>query len=163
MELEPIDRNIYLNFAEKQFSNANKKINAKAFYFAYDTFCGVTMYVHRVLHDAFSMTKAGEECSSEDMKSLCDGFIDECGSYLKELLRSVSHQQKELLYAICRDKEAVGITSGAFIKKHSLSSASAVQSSSKVLLANDMITRLGNTYTISDPIFEIWLSRMMNV
>jgi len=163
LELEPIDRSIYSDFAEEQFSNADKKIDSEAVHFAYDTFRGVTMYVHRTLHDAFAMTKVGEECSLDDMKSICDGFIEEYGSHLKELLRCVSPQQKELLYAICRDREAVGITSGAFIKKHSLRSASAVQSSSKVLLADDMITKVGNTYTISDPMLEIWLSRIMNV
>lgn len=160
LELGPIDRDIYLNFSQKQFSAAGKSIDARAVYFAYDTFRGVTMYVHRVMHDAFSVTKVGEECTLDDMRYICDGFIEECGSHLKELLRSVSQQQKELLYAICREREAVGITSGAFIRKHSLRSASSVQSSSKALLANDMITKLGNTYTISDPMFEIWLSRM---
>jgi len=163
LELNQIDRNIYADFAQEHFSDANKKIKAEAVYFAYDTFRGVTMYVHRALHDAFSMTMVGEECSLDDMKAVCDGFIEECGSHLKELLRSVSPQQKELLYAICREQDAVGITSGAFIKKHSLRSASAVQSSSKVLLANDMITKLGNSYSISDPIFEIWLNRIMNI
>jgi len=162
LELEPIVKEVYEEFAKKQFIDAGKRLDTNAFSYAYDTFCGVTMYVHRVLHDAFSLTESGKECSLDEMINICDVFIDECGSRLKELLRSVSSQQKELLYAICREGTATGIMSGSFIKKHSLRSSSAVQSAAKVLLSNDFIAKLGNSYSISDPILEVWLSRLLN-
>lgn len=158
LELNPIAKDIYVDFAIKQFRKSNKSIDKECVGYVYDRFKGITMHVHRVLHDAFAVTPSGGICSIEDVRNISDGYIQESESRLKELLRSISPQQKELLYAIGKEVSAAQITSGEFIRRHSLKSASAVQSASKYLLANDYISKVGTTYTIPDPILEIWLS-----
>ena len=95
------------------------------------------------------------------MICISDTYIEESGTRIKEIVRSVSPGQKELLYAICNEGNATGITSAAFIKKHCLKSASAVQSAAKCLLAADMISKVGNTYSISDQLIEIWLKEKL--
>jgi len=158
IELEPIEKSIYTDFAVEKFVKAGRQIDATAVLYAYERFKGITMHVHRVLHDAFAECVQGDICTAEEMERICEEYITECGSRLKELLRTITPQQKELLYAISREGNATGITSGNFIKKHSLKSASAVQSAAKQLLSNDIISKVGNTFTVSDPIMDIWLN-----
>ena len=84
-------------------------------------------------------------------------YINESGVKIKEILSVISEQQKELLYAVSSEVNAAGITSAAFIKRHNLKSASAVQSAAKSLLESGILTKKGNTYSLSDPMTRIWL------
>ena len=69
-------------------------------------------------------------------------------------------KQKELLYSISLDGAAEAITSAEFIDRHSLSSASSVQSASKRLLERDLITKEGKEYRLTDRLFSLWIKRL---
>lgn len=157
--LEPIDSEKYYSFASKQFSLSGKNLQKEAFEYIYGLFEGITLYVHRVLHDCYYYTQRGESCTRKEAEFFCDSYINECGAKIKELLAVISEPQKELLYAVSSEKVASGITSGAFIKNHNLKSASAVQSASKALMAAGLLTKKGYAYSLSDPMTRIWLER----
>lgn len=84
--------------------------------------------------------------------------IDSYDTIFREILSNIPEKQKELLYAVALDGEASAITSAAFIRKHSLSSASSVQSAVKKLLEKDLITENGKIYAVPDKFFGIWIS-----
>ncbi len=157
--LEPIQKDKYVAFAEKQFSESEMLIDPVAITYAYDLFEGITMHVHRVLHDAYAATCEHEKFSLEDMKLLCKSYVQECGYRLKEMMGNISESQKELLYAISEERQATSITSSAFVKKHHLKSASSAQSAAKKLVSADLITKTGNVYTVSDPMLRIWIEQ----
>ena len=161
IELDIIDREAYILFSVDKFKDSGRLIDRDAVEYAYDRFRGITLHTHRVLHDAFASTENNGICKLKDMICISDTYIEESGTRIKEIVRSVSPGQKELLYAICNEGNATGITSAAFIKKHCLKSASAVQSAAKCLLAADMISKVGNTYSISDQLIEIWLKEKL--
>ena len=54
-------------------------------------------------------------------------MIDYNDTIFREILSNIPEKQKELLYAIAKEGEAVQILSASFIKRHSLASASSVQ------------------------------------
>lgn len=159
IELEPIDINIYTEFVCQQFSHANKAIDRDVIPLVYHFWDGITLYVHRIFHDAYAETQTGETCTQMLIEEVTSSFISQNEKRLRELLSFVTDQQKQLLYAIAQEGKSTGITSGAFVKKHSLKSASAVQSAAKRLLEIDMITKSGQTYTVSDPLLRIWLRK----
>lgn len=64
-----------------------------------------------------------------------------------------------MLYAIAKDGEARQVTSSAFIKRHRLASASAVQSAIKKLLDKDFITEINKTYSLTDRLFALWIKK----
>ena len=71
---------------------------------------------------------------------------------------NLTEAQKELLYAISEEHQAIkSITSAAFIKRHRLKSASAVQSAARKLLEYDLLTRREGEYSIADPLMALWL------
>ena len=75
LQLEPIDLNVYTDFAVSQFKAAEKCIEPEAVTWAYQTYNGVTMYVHKLLHDCYAETKAGETCDIAAMKNASEQLI----------------------------------------------------------------------------------------
>ena len=159
IRLEPIDKDIYMDFAVKNFKESGKKIDKEAFSHIYDTFQGVTLYIQRILKNAYAETQKGETCDVETVKRLIGEYIDENDSRLREQLAFITETQKELLYAVHEARQASGITSMAFTKKYRLRSPSSSQSAALNLLEYDMITRKEKFYSISDPLLSLWLDR----
>ena len=112
------------------------------------------------MKDAYSETPKGATCSIELVKELVERYIAENDERLREQMAFISEAQKELLYAIHSEGKVKSITSAAFIKKHRLKSASSSQSAALKLLEYDFITRKEQIYSISDPLLDLWLSRM---
>ncbi len=159
LQLEPIHLEAYTEFAIRHFEIAGKRIEPEAVEWAYQKYDGITMYVHRLLHDAFAETTDGETCTTERMEQFSEQLIQQNAKRLQELLTYVTEQQKEVLYAIAADKTVERITSSDFVKRHHLKSPSAVQSAVKKLLSYDLITEQNKTYSISDPLLRIWIDR----
>ena len=159
LRLEPIDRDIYLDFSKRLFQQANKEIQPDAFCHVYDIFWGVTFYVQRIMKDAFATTPVGGCCDMAMAKQLVADYIEENDSHIREQLAFITEVQKELLYAIHEEKQVKSITSSAFNKKHRLRSPSSTQSAALKLLEYDLITRKEKTYSLSDPLLSLWLTK----
>lgn len=159
LQLEPIDLGVYTDFACRQFVSAGKNIEPQAIEWAYKTFDGVTMYVHKLLHDTYADTPAGETCDMAAMQYAAEQLIQQNAKRLQEQLAYVTEQQKELLYAIAADRYVERITSSDFVRRHHLRSASAVQSAIKRLLDFDLVTEQHKSYSVSDPLLRIWINR----
>lgn len=76
----------------------------------------------------------------------------------REILSNIPEKQKEVLYAIAKDGEAERLTSAEFIKRHSLSSASSVQSAVKKLLEKDLLTEVNKVFSLTDKLFSLWIN-----
>ena len=158
ISLMPIGRDIYTNFAVDNFQRAGKGIEEEAVHLAYDTFLGVTLYVQRIMKDAFNTTPHGGMCDVDTVRKLIDGYVMECDSRLREQLSFITESQKELLYAINNESSPVkNITSASFVNSHRMKSPSSVQSAARKLLEYDMITKSEGKYSIADPLLAIWL------
>ena len=75
----------------------------------------------------------------------------------ESLLYQMPEKQRLLFLAIAREGKAVEVTSGAFIKRNKLNSASSVNSALKGLLEKDFITEDKNVYSVYDQFFALWL------
>ena len=159
LRLEAINQDVYFDFAQSHFQQAGKDISKEAFTYVYETFWGVTLYVQRLMKDAYIDTLPGTTCDIDMVKRLTDNYIRENDSHLREQLSFVTEAQKELLYAIHAEGQVQSITSSAFNRKHRLRSPSSTQSAALKLLEYDLITRKEKTYSLSDPLMNLWLSR----
>ena len=159
LRLEAIDKEVYFDFALSHFQNAEKAISMEAFTYVYETFWGVTLYVQRLMKDAYIETSSGMTCNLDMVKRLIEYYIKENDSHLREQLSFITEAQKELLYAIHAEGHVQSITSSAFNKKHRLRSPSSTQSAALKLLEYDLITRKEKTYSLSDPLLSLWLNR----
>ncbi|MDE6549376.1 MAG: ATPase, partial [Muribaculaceae bacterium] len=68
-----------------------------------------------------------------------------------------------LLLAIAKDKIAKSPLSGTFIKRHSLPSASSVQSALGILLKNGLVVKEEDSYRINDPLLRIFINNIYSI
>ena len=159
--LDPISLDNYKAFVTHHFQVNGKHVDDDVVASVYNKWQGITMYMHRIFHDAFINVQQGESCTMQVIEDVTATYIAQNEKRLQELLAFISVQQKELLYAIAREGVATKLTSAAFVKRHQLKSASAVQSAAKRLLDYDIITQKGHEFSVSDPLLEIWLREHM--
>ena len=159
LRLEAINEDVYFDFASTLFQKADKVVTREAFDHVYETFWGVTLYVQRLMKDAFIETPSGATCDATMVRQLIENYIRENDSHLREQLSFITEAQKELLYAVHAEGQVQSITSSAFNKKHRLRSPSSTQSAALKLLEYDLITRKEKTYSLSDPLLSLWLDR----
>jgi len=109
------------------------------------------------MREAFAMTSTDTVCSSSMTGQIVSLMIKEADRHYSEILAKLSLSQKELLYAIAKEHRAKQITSGMFIRRHSLKSASSVQSSIKKLLEYGLVSVDTGSYYIADQLMRLWL------
>lgn len=160
LELKAIVPEIYIPFIAGHFEKRNRRIASDDIERVYNLFKGHTYYVQKTFNEAFADTPEGEECTLETLRAAIDNMVASNDTIFREILSNIPEKQKELLYAIAKEGEAERITSAAFIKRHSLTSASSVQSAMKKLLEKDIITEINKVFSVTDKLFAMWMNRM---
>ncbi|MCC8118371.1 MAG: ATPase [Bacteroidales bacterium] len=159
MNLPLISEDIYAEFCVKLFKKGNKTLAIDTAKQVYSLFRGITAPMHRVMNIMYANTPEGETCNSDQIEIAITEILKIQNDSYVSLRYQLSETQYALLQAIAVDGEAQNIQSSAFIRKHSLISASSVLGASRVLLDRDLITTHLGIYTVNDPFFEIWIKR----
>lgn len=159
LELKAIDSGIYTPFVVNHFEKCRRYIDAVNVEKVYRLFNGHTYYLQKTFNEAFADTPEGGECGIDTIRRAIDEMIASNDTIFREILSNIPEKQKALLYAIARDGEAVRITSADFIKRHSLASASSVQSATKKLLEKDYITEINKVFSVNDKLFAMWINK----
>lgn len=160
MELKAIPLEIYVPFVVNHFEKCQKHIDAANVKKVYNLFKGHTYYIQKTFNEAFADTPENAECTIDTIRDAIDDMIVSNDTIFREILSNIPEKQKILLYAIAREGEAERITSAEFIKRHSLVSASSVQSATKKLLEKDFITEINKVYSITDKLFSMWINKI---
>ena len=161
MYLNAIPCEKYVKFICEKFSDKGRKIEPETAKKVYDMFEGHTYYIQKIMNEAFSNTSPGEECSLDVVMDSLQSILNDNDGLYKEHLSKMTLRHKSLLYAIALDGWATQITSGAFIKRHKLVSASSVQSAIKKLLEEDWVIEEGKRYRVSDRFFGLWIKTVI--
>lgn len=157
--LDIIAEDKYCEFVQYHFNKNDKKIANDTISHVYHLFEGNTYYNQKTFREAFAQTAQGETCSLETVDNSINLMIKEADHLYSEKLSRLSLPQKELLYAIANEGRAQKITSGAFIRKHQLSSTSSVQQAIKKLLALGLVSTSSSEYFIADQLMYLWLRK----
>jgi len=147
----------YVPFVRNHFAVAGKTITTENIERVYNLFEGHTWYIQTIFNILFSHTESGEECTFALIKEAVANAIVSHEAIFKGFLSMLSERQKELLYAIAKEKKAINVTSAKFIKKHALQSASAVQTAMKQLIDKEIITKEENIYSVYDRLLGLWI------
>lgn len=161
MDLNAIPCEKYVKFICEKFSDKGRKIEPETAKKVYDMFEGHTYYIQKIMNEAFSNTSPGEECGLDVVMDSLQSILNDNDGLYKEHLSKMTLRHKSLLYAIALDGWAMQITSGAFIKRHKLVSASSVQSAIKKLLEEDWVIEEGKRYRVSDRFFGLWIKTVI--
>lgn len=157
INLQPLDLGVYTDFCVNKFEEAGKHLDRAVVAQLYERFEAVTSYMHRVLNVLYSRTEKGTTCDVSMVDEAIEFIIRLSSDTYESLLYQMPEKQRLLFLAIAREGKAVEVTSGAFIKRNKLNSASSVNSALKGLLEKDFITEDKNVYSVYDQFFALWL------
>lgn len=155
--LDAIEKQKYIDFAQKHFIAYNRKITVETIEKIYDLFEGVTWYIQKTLNTLFGETATGGCCSIEMVDDIIQVIIDSNKYTYSENIFRLPDKQGKLLIAIAKDGKVLAPMSSDFVKKHNLISASSIQAALKGLIEKEFVTRDENGYAVYDKFFEIWL------
>ena len=160
MSLHPIALDRYWDFAEHLFAkNGGRRLSYEAVDTVYQRFEGITANVQRIMNILYMLTPKGEVCNKEMIDNAIDAYLQLSSEYYSELLRQMPEKQRNVFIAIAAEKKVKNISSGKFVQKYHLPSASSVVSAVKGLLEKDFITQTDGVYYVYDRFFQLWIER----
>ena len=159
INLPPISLESYTEFVEEKFEENGKHIVKEVIEDVYNRFKGITSYMQRIMNLLFTYTALETTCQPQMVDSCINELIDFSSDTYESLLYQMPEKQREVFLAIAKEGDAKNISSGTFVRKHSLVSASSVLSAVKGLLEKDFITQDKNIYSVYDKFFTLWLKR----
>jgi AAA+ ATPase superfamily predicted ATPase len=158
LNLCAIAKEKYIPFIQKHFKKAKKQISNENIERVYNLFEGHTWYIQIIFNRLYAFFDEGEDASVELINHCLHQTINAYETMFQGILSMLSERQKELLYAVAKERVAIEITSSAFVRKHALLSSSSVQTASRQLLEKDLLSKENNIYQVYDRFFGLWLS-----
>lgn len=155
LPLLPEDK--YIDFCIRLFEERGKHVSPEVPHVLYAQFEGVTYYMQRVMNELFARTPEKGTCDTESIADSIRYIILMAANTYEDLMYQLPEKQSLVLRAIARDGKAKNLTSGAFIKRHGLLSASSVKSAVPALLDKGLITNDKGVYQVYDKFLEMWL------
>ena len=155
--LGAIDKHEYVDFADKHFRRAGKKVDVSFIERSYDLFEGHTFYVQAIMNQLFSELNEQEDCTDKIFEEAVRNRVFSYETLFSEILNLLPVRQKEVLYAVAKEGKAQNLTSGEFVKKHSLLSTASTQTAARQLLEKEILTRKENVFEVNDRFFGLWL------
>lgn len=155
LPLLPEDK--YVEFCVGLFEEYGKHLSQDVPHALYERFGGVTYYMQRVMNELFSRTLTDGICTAENIEEAIHYIILTSASTYEDLMYQLPEKQSLVLRAIAKEGKAQNLTSGKFIKRHGLLSASSVKSAVPALLDKGLITSDKGVYQVYDKFLEIWL------
>ncbi|MBR4837280.1 MAG: ATPase, partial [Bacteroidales bacterium] len=112
---------------------------------------------------AFAYIDSNKAIDIDDIDKTLSDILEEKGRTFASVMNQLNYQQKETLVAIAKEGKATGVTSVAFVKKHTLKSPSSVQFAIKTLLEKQLLTyhdeERSKIYRVSDRFLEMWICK----
>lgn len=155
LPLLPEDK--YVEFCIRLFEEYGKHLSQDVPHALYERFGGVTYYMQRVMNELFSRTLTDGICTAENIEEAIHYIILTSASTYEDLMYQLPEKQSLVLRAIAKEGKAQNLTSGKFIKRHGLLSASSVKSAVPALLDKGLITSDKGVYQVYDKFLELWL------
>ena len=157
INLQPLNLEVYTDFCVGMFEAAGKHLDRAVVASLYERFEGVTSYMHRILNVLYSRTEKGSTCMIPMVDEALDFILRLSSDTYESLYYQMPEKQRMMFLAIAREGKASAVTSGKFINKHKLVSASSANSALKGLLEKDFVTVDKNVYSLYDQFFALWL------
>lgn len=161
--LEPIAEDVYRDFAIRQFEQGGRKLDAEAFNVLYKRFEGNTFCIQKILHNAYNVVEPGETCDKMILSQCLSDVLAENARGYKESLSRMASKHKAVLVAVALEGKAGKVTSGDFLRRHKLESASMVQTALRTLLEAEWVTVAEKVYSVSDQFLMLWLQQQNGI
>jgi AAA+ ATPase superfamily predicted ATPase len=158
--LDAIVPDEYVSFVQRHFKKADKTVSKEVICRIYDIFEGHTWYIQNIFHRLFTTIEKGEEVTLAIADECLRSTVNSYKHLFQETINLLPERQRELLYAIGKERKTTEITSAQFIGRNALLSASSVQTAARQLLDKEILTKEDNSYMVYDRFMGLWLSEV---
>ena len=158
MDLEPLQEDVYYDFANKFFEAKKGSFSQQVFHDIYQRFDGYTWYLQAILNRLYEQGK-----KVETDKQAVDAIlfhVNALAPHYQMLAAFLTDNQFSLLKAIARAELVEQPLSNEFIKRYELPSTSSVKSALSVLVNKDLVYQTTKGYIIYDRFLGLWLKRL---
>lgn len=158
MHLQPIDKDEYVRFCERQFAAYDKTVSTDLVARLYDCFQGITWYLQLSMNEAFTLAERGGHVGEELYGQILSHMVDSKRFTFEDRFASLTEKQKTVLLAVADEyPNEMTLTSQDFIAKYNLKSASSVQTAVKGLIDKGILLDNHGMKRPSDLLFILWL------
>src|SRR5574344_168391 len=159
VEIHEIDKDLYVQFANRVVRSKDRRFTVEAFDYLYDQVDGQTWFVQKLLSLLyFSDDKLIDKAC---VNRIVDLALQEQDSSFKYLCHHLSQNQVSLLHAIAMEGRVYQPYGKDFIRKYRLSTPSSLKATLKTLVEQQLVySCLDNSFIVYDRFFHMWLRRM---
>ncbi|UCF10668.1 MAG: AAA family ATPase [Candidatus Bipolaricaulota bacterium] len=157
--LRPISADAWDPFIRSRFSASDRGIDSTLIERIIDLTGGHPFYTQHLCHTLWELTEPACEATEALLEDAVELLLErESFAYLA-LWESLAMMQRRLLAALSEQAPVEQIFASAFVQRHRLKSASAVQRAVRALLERDLIDRSNGSYVVSDRFLALWIRR----
>ncbi len=160
MEIGKIDLEKYKEFVIRLFAENKKNISERFVEKAYSSVDGVTLYIQFIMNELYQIIPVNGSVTDELYDKALNILLDKQSFVYTNILSDMPLRQKEVLFAMAKEKSSAEVMSSKFIDTYNLKSSSSVQASLKGLLTKKIVAKENGNYVISDRLFKLWLIKM---
>ena len=157
MDLQPLDREVYYQFASGFFEKKRGSLDHDIFMQLYDRFEGHTWYIQSVLNRLYDTCLHVRDIKEVNRETV--HLVESRSPQYESLAQFLSSNQFNLLKAIASEGVVKEPTGSRFIRDHNMASASIVQSALRALVEKEIVYRTPRGYIVYDRFMSIWLAR----
>lgn len=158
MDLEPLQEDVYYDFANKFFEAKKGSFSQQVFHDIYQRFDGYTWYLQAILNRLYEQGKK-VETDKQAVEAILF-HVNALAPHYQMLASFLTDNQFSLLKAIARAELVEQPLSNEFIKRYELPSTSSVKSALSVLVNKDLVYQTTKGYIIYDRFLGLWLKRL---
>jgi hypothetical protein len=155
MQLGSLDEDKYYCFAQYHLQQKNVRLSREMFHHVYTMVDGVTWYIQAILHRLYRLSDI--EVTEAVVKQAVVAIIRSEEDDYKKQYHHLTQVQSTLLRAVAAEGEVKQPTSGLFVKKYHLRSASSVQRALASLIEEEYLYPTEEGYIVYDRFMAIWL------
>ncbi len=157
MGLEPLDKEIYCQFAQELMHGGGKELPASVFNTAYDLAHGFTYYIQDIMNRLYA--QGHSSITINHLHQVVRDIIEEGEMVYKDYCDLLAKGQLKLLYAIAKEDVVQKPFDATFLQKYRLTALSSVKLALSTLVKNGIVSKSPDGYFIYDRYLSLWLSR----
>ena len=158
MQLGALNEDKYYTFAQYHLQQKNVRLSKDIFHHIYSMVDGVTWYIQAIMHRLYRQTDV--EVTEAVVQQAIVAIIRSEEEDYKKLYHHLTQVQATLLRAVAVEGEVKQPTSGQFVKRYHLRSASSVQRALAALLEEEYLYPTESGYIVYDRFMAIWLRNL---
>lgn len=159
--LEKITTEQWVPYLQKHFKARGKSISKKLAERLVESVNRHTQYVQHLAHLAFYHTPDGKALTEENLEKSINNLIKDNQPLFQVEFEQLSQQQLAFLKMLISGVKS-GFTKSENLKKFGIKSSSGISKITAALEKKDIIDRFGTEINFTDPVFRIWLDRLLD-